>query len=211
MPLIGAFDRWARTSTMATRTNSALLLLLLAVCSTGAAVTNVPPPFSTNAPGSYLLEHPWLGESTAVVRSGVLATRTNSPEAEKLERDLRFDLFIVRDESSVDPPGLIVAHHPGHLVIAESRGSSTTYTMPHVYRSRLPSNVEIQTCSTVPKLSELLGAPHEADGAPYSAFWRFFTFSSTNTIEVLSVVCTGQWKGRIDGIEIRRGATKRNR
>jgi hypothetical protein len=193
------------------RTNSVALLLLLAVCPVDAALTNVPPPFSTNAPGLYLLEHPWLGESRAVVRSGVLATWTNSPKVEKLETDLRFDLFIVRDESSADPPGLIVARHPGQLVIAESRGSSTGYTMPHVYRGRLPSNVEIQTCSTVPKLTELLGAPHEADGAPYSTFWRFFTFTSTDTIEAVSVVCVGQWKGHIDGIAIRRGTIKRSR
>lgn len=191
---------------MAIRTNS--FVLLLVVCSTDAAVINIPPPFSTNTPGEYRLERPWLGESRAIVLAGNLATWTNNPAPERLARELRFNFFIVRDKLSADPPGLITAHRPGLLVIAESQGR--TYTRPHVYQSKLPSNVEIQTRSTVPKLTELLGAPHNSDGAPYTAFWDFFTFSSTNTIQTLSVVCTGEWKGRIDGLVIRRGINKRS-
>src|SRR5882724_8069344 len=132
----------ALTSTM--RTSSIITLVLLAVCCvTAASLTNVPPPFSTNAPGLYHLERPWVGEPRAVVQTGFFAGHTNSPELEKLERELRFDLFTVRDKSLADQPGLIIAHRPGLLVFSESSGRATNgwfETMLHVYRPVLPSN-----------------------------------------------------------------------
>ena len=196
-------------------TRSLFALVPLGICSAFAApLTNVPPPFSTNVPGIYHLDRAWVGESRAVVLTGWFAEKTNSPEVEKLEKDLRFDLFTVRDKFSADQTGLIVARRPGLLVISASRGRTMNgwfQTMLHVYQPALPSNAEIEACATDPKLRELFGAPHIADAAPYFASWSFFTFTPTNTIETLSVSCIAkEWDGPIDGLTIRRGVAKQS-
>lgn len=182
--------------------------------SINASVAHVPPPYSTNVPGIYHLDHPWVGESKMVVQTGDFTGITNEPATEKIERELRFDLYTVRDPSAADPPGLIIAHRPGLLVFSQSEGRTTngwSQSKLHVYRPALPSDDAIKACLTVTNLTELLGAPHDADGGPYEAFWSFFTFTTTNTIETLKVSCiASQWKGPLKGLEIRRGVAEQN-
>ena len=189
------------------RTSSVVMVALFTVCSvTADTSTNVPAPFSTKAPGVYHLDRPWVGESRTVVQTGLFSGNANSNELEKLERVLRFDSFTVRDKSSAD--------QPGKFSLSESKGRTKDgwlETMFHVYRLVLPSDAAIQACSTVPNLADLLGEPHETDGAPYAASWRFFTFTPSNTIETLSVFCVcKQWKGPVDGLTIRRGIAKQS-
>jgi hypothetical protein len=158
--------------------------------------TNVPTPFSTKTPGTYFLEHPWVGESKIVVGTGFFASPT-MPDVKKRERQIRFDLFSVLEKPS---PGLHAS-----LLLGESMGQSKegwSQTMVHGYRPTLPDNAAIHACSTVPEILKLLGDPIIADGEPYSASWAFFTFTSTNTIEAVSVFCMGDLSlGKTNGLD----------
>jgi hypothetical protein len=169
-------------------------------------------PFPTNTPGTYFLVHPWVGQLKIVVQTGFSALPTVQ-DAEKREGEIRFDLFTVLGKSS---PTL-----HSSLLLGKSMGQTKegwSETMVHSYRPTLPENGDIQACSTVPKMLGLLGDPIIEDRAPYAASWAFFTFTSTNTIEVVSVFCMGDlslgktnWRDdHISSLEIRRAILKQS-
>src|ERR1041385_242079 len=132
------------------------------LASAGAApLTNLPPPFSTNVPGQYPLERPWLGRSTTTVSTGHFAKFPDAPELRKLKTELRFDLFSLSFKPS--------PFNFGPQIISKTEGKTPNgwaHSNLHSYRSALPSDGAITLCATVPALTNLLGEPPIADGAP---------------------------------------------
>ena len=79
----------------------------------------------------------------------------------------------------------------------------------HTYRPALPDDTAIRACTTITTFTNLLGPPQVQDGAPFTASWDFFTLTSTNTIEALSVFTSrNDINSPIDSLEIRRGIAR---
>ena len=153
------------------------------------------------------LQPPWVGETRPVVLTGLLSTDTNSPETERKERELRFDLLFLQD-TRLGPFGDIQI---SECIRAGSLTNPWVHTMLHYYRPALPSNAAIQACSTEANLRKLLGDPPRGEVARFSATWRFFTCPDTNTIETLSVFSVAPHQNEpVDGLEIRRGIMKQS-
>jgi hypothetical protein len=196
--------RYMRTS------NSMAAFLLACGSAVAASVADIPAPFATNVPGQHLLQRPWVGEAKATVRTGYYATNQSPPELRKLETEIHFDLLTV--------PGGASSNSVRALFLSQSRGRTRegwSYVHPHTYRRTLPSDNEITGCRTVSDLTSLVGVPQWADGAPYTAGWRFFTIGPSNRIETLVVICTAfGWeggKGPPDSLAVWRGTAYETR
>jgi hypothetical protein len=128
-------------------------------------LTNFPSAFLTNRAGMHWLKPPWVGETRPVVLTGLFSTDKNSPEIEKKERELRFDLLFLQD-SRLGPFGEIQI---SECISAGSLTNPWVYSMLHDYRPALPSNATIQACSTEADLRKLLGDPRRGELERFSA------------------------------------------
>lgn len=170
-------------------------------------ITNFPSAFFTNKAGMHWLKPPWVGETRPVVVIGSFITDTNSPDIEKKERELRFDLLFLQDFRL----GPFADIYISECISAGSLTNPWVRIMPHYYRPALPSDAAIEACATEANLRKLLGVPHETNAKRTSAEWRYFTCPDTNTIETLSVFSIAAPQNEsLDGLEIRRGIMKQS-
>src|SRR5207253_2788077 len=111
--------------------------------------TALPPPFSTNVPGQYVLAPPWTGKTDLTVKTGPFADRVD-PETERLQRALHFDLLLV----SGKPSGIQIPYHPPDTEGREF--GKVRYTGRFDYVPALPPDGAIRAAATVSDLEKVL-------------------------------------------------------
>jgi hypothetical protein len=178
-----------------------LSILALMGCFAATPLTSqLAQLLKTNLPCRVRLQPSWTGNAKPTVRTGCF---TNA-NLRQIDSELRFDWFRYSDNPNV--------WHFGPRTISQSAGGDSTMAI-HTYRPDLPTDAVIQGCKTISALTNVLG-PSQGfhDGAPFSAGWRFFTLTSTNTVETLSVFCfRDKPDSEIDSLRILRGIAEQSK
>ena len=183
---------------------AALSILAIIGCVAEMAPTSqLAHLLKTNLPCRVQLQPAWTGNSKPTVRTGFF-TNASPPQLDRLQRNLRFDWFENSDKPS--------QFHYGPQTISRSAGGEGE-TDIHTYRTSLPTDAAIRACTTISALTNVLGTSQGFhDGAPSSAGWSFFTLTSSNTIETLSIFCIRDTpNSEIDSLQIRRGSARQTR
>jgi hypothetical protein len=185
-----------------------MFLIGVVGCSTRPCSSNqFAQLLATNTPCHIPLDPAWLGTAVHTVRTGFFINA--DPQAERLDRDLRFDWFQFSGEASY--------FHEGPRTISRSEGGRRESDF-HTWRASLPSDTILLAASTVSALEKFLG-PSQSDrdewGGPNeemhsSAGWSFFTLKHPDDIETISIFCMAtQRKGdaerRVDSLQVTRG------
>jgi hypothetical protein len=191
--------------------------MILSGCFAASAQTNqIAQLLTTNQPGQYRLEPPWIGESKVTVATGVFANHPTTPAP--APQNLRFDLFSFFDKPSV--------WHHGPRVISQSYGRTTNgwqHGNLHSHLLLFPTDAQFTEARTASSLTNLLGPSQgftdgwgDSTARYFSAYWSFFRLKDDTSVETLDVSCSitstnGQPEFYVDGIKIRRGTARQVR
>lgn len=193
----------------------ALLLLLLIVC---VGCLTAPPAaaplarlLKTTTSCRVRLQPAWVGDANYTIRTGFF-TNADSPEAQRLDRELRFDWYSYSHKQSY--------FHFGPATISKSEGDDGESAI-HTFRTSLPTDAELASAKTVSALERLLGPSQGwTDGwgkregeMSKTAGWDFFTLKDETTIETVTVFCMvsrlqGEVEWRVESMKVIRGTAK---
>jgi hypothetical protein len=152
-----------------------------------------------------------VGDANYTIRTGYF-TNAQSPEAQKLDRELRFDWFSYSPEPS--------HFHFGPASISKSDGDDGESAI-HTFRISLPADAELAAATTVSALERSLGPSQgwtdawgiSEGGISKTAGWKFFTLKDDTTIETVTVFCMvtrrqADVEWQVDSMEVIRGTAK---